>query len=75
MNQSEKWTLPNCSLGIPLRDFSGCVSDGESQDSELWELMDHQPLRVRVLAIRSTECWQWKDPEGDLMPSFYRWGN
>lgn len=23
MNQLEKWTLPNCSLGIPLRDFSG----------------------------------------------------
>lgn len=23
----------------------------------------------------STERWGWKDPEGDLMPFFYRWGN
>ena len=64
---------------VPLESLSGLLlSLMESpQESEPGEKEDDQPCEGQgeAAGIGSTERWSWKDPEGDLMPSFYRWGN
>lgn len=51
MNPLEKWTLPSCSLGIPLGHFSGCLSLVENPRKTII------PVRAkeRLLVIGSTE--------------------
>lgn len=53
MNPLEKWALPNCSLGIPLRVFSDCLSlVGNTRKT-----ISPVRARKRLLVIRTTECW------------------
>lgn len=65
----------------PLESLSGLLwvpfSGGESPGEGAWEKEDNEPCERQGEAASngSTERWGWKDPEGDLMPFFYRWGN